>query len=227
MARETLEDVSVASQETSPLPPPLKGSPPPSVPSSPSPISSPPSLFPSLASQATPPARKAKKAKEGPPPDPRHAPLVKALVETCGYPFRGGRDAAAVTALLALADQQEVTRGDLAGSEVVRRARIGWAWVGFPACRSLTELATNWGHYEREQRGQALPRASDGVSRGGEGACAACNHAGDGASVGEPAVWLCYPCLGEWTREQEEDPKLNFTMAQEWARRRRDGANDG
>jgi len=203
-----------------PLPPPLGGSPPPSVPSSPSPISSPPSLFPSLASQAAPPARKAKKAKEGPPPDPRHAPLVKALVETCGYPFRGGRDAKAVTDLLALADQQDVTRGDLAGTEVVRRARIGWAWVGFPTCRSLSELATHWGHYESEQRSQAPPRSDDGIARGRGGMCAACESEGDGASVGEPPVWLGYGCgcMGDWTRDG-----LHYTKAQEWARRRRDG----
>lgn len=116
-------------------------------------------LFSAVASAPAAPAKKAKEAKKPPQPngDPRHAPLVKALVETCGYPFRDGRDAKAVTALLALADQQEATRGDTAGVEIVRRARIGWAWTGHDSklARSITDLVNNWGHYATEYRAVA------------------------------------------------------------------------
>jgi hypothetical protein len=107
-------------------------------------------LFPEAAVASPAPAKKAKKEPTG---DPRHAPLVKALVEACGYPFRSGRDAKAVSELLALADQQPATRGETAGLEVIRRARIGWAWEGFPSCRSLTELAEHWGRYDKPQSG--------------------------------------------------------------------------
>jgi hypothetical protein len=108
--------------------------------------------------------------------DPRHAPLVKALADA-GYPFRDGRDAKAVSDLLRLADQREVTRGELAGVEVLRRARVGWGWVGYPACKSVTELRDNWGHYEREQEALgARPRdVTRGVARAED-----MNHTGPG-----------------------------------------------
>lgn len=156
--------VTAPPSSSSPFPSSFPPSP---IPSSPYPLSFPPSSPPSLvppASQEAPEqhpllptaapglARKAKEAKKPREPtgDPRHAPLVKALTDA-GYPFRGGRDAKAVSELLALADQQEVTRGEAAGVEILRRARIGWAWEGYPTCRSLTELHTNWGHYEAPQ----------------------------------------------------------------------------
>jgi len=178
----------------------------------------------SLALQAAPKPKKRKGGKAEPAGDPRHAPLVQVLVEECGYPFRDGRDAFAVSRLLALADQQEATQGEAAVPEVVRRARIGWAWVGFPACRSLSELVTNWGHYATEQRKQAPPRADDGIHPPGAEACAGCGTAGDGASVGEPHVWLGYACgcMTDWTHEG-----LHYTKAQGWAKRRRDGPHDG
>lgn len=89
----------------------------------------------------------AKKAKEAKPPDPRHAPLVKALTDA-GWPFDGGKDAACVKALLALADQQEATRGDLAGVEVLRRARIAWdQFPDFYSARTLSGLRSKWGEF--------------------------------------------------------------------------------
>lgn len=106
----------------------------------------------------------AKTARE-PTGDSRHAVLVKLLVEADAevtgkpYGFRGGRDAKAVTECLALADQDPVTAGELAGAEVLRRWRIGRRWVGFPACGSLSDLATHWNAFVR-------PQASAGVARG-------------------------------------------------------------
>lgn len=211
------EAVSCASPETSqPFPPPLKGSPPPSVPSSPSPISSPPSLFPPSAVASKAPRRKGGVFA----PDPRHAPLVKDLTDA-GYPFHGGKDAKAVSTLLALADQREASRGEAAGVEVLRRARIAWAWVGFPACKSLTELASHWGHYEHEQaRGAGPPRATDGLMPAPASECAGCGAEGETASVGEPSVLLGYwcGCMAEWARAG-----LHFTKAREWADRRKHG----
>jgi hypothetical protein len=81
------------------------------------------------------PRRAAKKqGKPEKPADPRHAALVQQLVEACrevtGRPYRfaGGQDAVAVAALLASADQDPDTRGELAPAEVVRRWKIGLAW---------------------------------------------------------------------------------------------------
>ena len=66
---------------------------------------------------ATPPKAKSTKAlKEDKPVDPRHAPLIKALAETfvaikgVPYPFGGGRDAKAVTSLLAKAEPDAIDR---------------------------------------------------------------------------------------------------------------------
>ena len=72
------------------------------------------------------------------PPDPRHRPLVDALVKACpGYQFDGGLDAKAVTTLL--------TKGDPA--EVERRWRQALAHQGFPTVRTLPELARHWNHF--------------------------------------------------------------------------------
>lgn len=79
------------------------------------------------------------------PPDPRHAPLVKALVEACpGYAF-DGRDAAAVTKLLAKAD----AGGEPANApgEVLARWRRALARSDYPKVRTLSELATHWAHF--------------------------------------------------------------------------------
>lgn len=97
------------------------------------------------------------KAKREPQGDPRHRPLTDALVaadvELRGGPYghRGGRDAKAVSDCLALADQSPETAGEKASAEVLRRWRIARRWHGFPACNSLTDLATHWNAYVREQ----------------------------------------------------------------------------
>lgn len=79
------------------------------------------------------------------PPDPRHAPLVKDLVTLApGYVFAGGRDAKAVTAMLAMGTDDEIKRRWL-------RAR---AHTGFPQVRTLYELAQHWNHFSpKETRG--------------------------------------------------------------------------
>jgi hypothetical protein len=99
----------------------------------------------------TPPATPAKKVKEAkkpePPTDPRHATLVAALTAE-GWPFDGGKDAANVKGLLALADQQEATNGELAVPEVLRRARIAWGqFPDFHSARTLTQLRMKWGEF--------------------------------------------------------------------------------
>lgn len=79
--------------------------------------------------------------------DPRHAPLVRALTDS-GWPFDGPKDAAQVKALLALADQQETTRGEGAGNEVLRRARIAWdQFPDYHSARTLTQLRSKWGEF--------------------------------------------------------------------------------
>lgn len=71
-------------------------------------------------------------------PDPRHAPLVKALVDAFpGYAFDGGRDAKAVSDLL--------ERG--APTEVEARWRRALAHSGFPKVRTLSELRQHWNHF--------------------------------------------------------------------------------
>lgn len=89
-------------------------------------------------------AREARKprARKGHPPevetDPRHAPLVAALVEACpGYAFDGGRDAAAVKKLLSLAEPEEV----------LRRWRRALTLEEYPKVRAIHELATHWNHF--------------------------------------------------------------------------------
>ena len=77
-------------------------------------------------------------------PDARHAPTIKALTDA-GATIDGGRDAANVTALLALATQQ--VGPDSASAEVVERWRRAVAHEGYPAVRTLQELRTHWGHF--------------------------------------------------------------------------------
>lgn len=160
--------------------PPLDGSPLPSVPSLPSPLSSPHPISPvpakaepeSVKPERTlltlapsepdrPEPKKPKAQKPKPPSEPRgdsrHKPLTDALVaadaEVTGKPYghRGGRDAKAVSECLALADQDGATSGDRAPAEVLRRWRIARRWRGFPACNSLSDLVANWNAYAREQ----------------------------------------------------------------------------
>lgn len=108
-------------------------------------------LFPEAATASPAPAKKAKKEPTG---DPRHAPLVKALTDA-GWPFDSGKDAANVKALLALADQQEATRGDLAGLEVLRRAGIAWSqFPGFHSARTLSGLRSKWGEFAAPDTGR-------------------------------------------------------------------------
>lgn len=76
------------------------------------------------------------------PPDPRHAPLVKALMEASpGYAFRG-RDAGAVTDLLALADAIKAPP-----REAVTRWQRALRRNDFPKVRTLSELVTHWEHF--------------------------------------------------------------------------------
>lgn len=73
-----------------------------------------------------------------PPPDPRHAPLVARLTEIftsvrgSKYPF-SGRDAKAISSLLALADPGDL---EVAWERALRH-------VGYPSVSSLSELQTN------------------------------------------------------------------------------------
>jgi hypothetical protein len=105
---------------------------------------------------APPLARPAQTAKRrvarqpGKPPDHRHAPLVKALT-SAGWPFDGGKDAAHVTALLALADQREATHGEAAPAEVMRRAKIARDQDGFNSARTLGDFRAHWGRFERPE----------------------------------------------------------------------------
>jgi len=175
----------------------------------------------------TPAAKPAKKAKEAKKPDaptdPRHADLVAKLTAE-GWPFDGGKDAANVKALLGLADQQEATRGELAGMEVLRRARIAWAqFPSFHSARTLSGLRTKWGEFatpEHEDGG----RVSDGMRPTAPDACAGCGSPGEGASVGEPEVFLGYGCgcMSAWGTAQNQG--LHFTKAAEWAAKRKRAA---
>lgn len=116
-------------------------------------------LLPAGASAPAAHAKKAKEAKKEPTGDPRHAPLVRALTDA-GWPFDGPKDAAQVKALLALADQQEATRGALAGLEVLRRAQIAWSqFPGFHSARTLSGLRSKWGEFAQPESGtaQVLP----------------------------------------------------------------------
>lgn len=114
------------------------------------------------------------KAKREPAGDPRHRPLTEALVaadvELRGAPYghRGGRDAKAVTECLSLADQSPETAGEKAPEEVLRRWRVARRWQGYPACGSLSDLATHWNTYVREQEAPGVRPVN--VRRGSVGA---------------------------------------------------------
>lgn len=74
--------------------------------------------------------------------NPRHAPMVKALVAACpGYAFQP-RDAKAVTELLALG----------ADAEILARWKRALAHKGFPTVRTLSELVTHWNHFAEPTR---------------------------------------------------------------------------
>lgn len=107
-------------------------------------------------------ARRARKAPADKPTDPRHAPLSLALV-ALGWPHHGGRTAKALAALLAHADREPGVAD--AQAEILRRAGIARAWVGFPQARELHELAEKWGHFAKSQahngRGPAPPSNFD------------------------------------------------------------------
>lgn len=80
-------------------------------------------------------ARPAKK-----PPDPRHRVVVEALVAASpGYAFTG-RDARAVTELLALADEVEIAQRWM---RALRRD-------GYPRVRTIPELVKHWNHFASE-----------------------------------------------------------------------------
>lgn len=83
-------------------------------------------------------------------PDPRHAPLVKALTDEArrhdpGWAFNGGRDAKVVTALLGKGEPPEV----------LSRWRRAWAKDAYPLVRTLSELNDKWGHFGRDSPGRA------------------------------------------------------------------------
>lgn len=163
--------------------PPLDGSPLSPAPSLPSPLSSPQPLFPAAYAPVAPevkanesksrPAlvlahaqpdsptekpRRSRRSKANPEPtgDPRHAPLVLAIVEAhreakgAPYGFQGGKDARAVSDLLMLADQDPATQGEAAPAEILRRWGIAIRWRGFPACTGLLAFRDNWNAYIRE-----------------------------------------------------------------------------
>jgi hypothetical protein len=74
-------------------------------------------------------------------PDPRHAPLVKALCDAVpAYTFDGGRDGAQVKLLLAKAEP----------AEIVTRWRRANERSGFPLVRTLSELVDKWPHFATE-----------------------------------------------------------------------------
>jgi hypothetical protein len=167
-------------------------------------------------------ARRSRPRKDGTPPDPRHAPLVKALTDA-GFPFLGGRDAKNVTALLAIADQQPDTRGELAHAEILRRARLGWAQrPGFHSAGSLSALVAKWGDLERPANGGAAPEPNGGAGRPESAECAGCGEMGAGGAVGEPKVWLCYGCgcLSAFS-EALDRQEVNYREAASWAEERR------
>jgi len=108
----------------------LENGDPPSAPAAPVPVDAPPT---------TPDIRalNGKQPKPEKPTDPRHAPLVKALVAAFpGYAFKG-RDAKAVAELLAMAEPPEVER----------RWKLALKHEGFPTVRTLAELVTHWNHF--------------------------------------------------------------------------------
>lgn len=93
-----------------------------------------------VPSRAVPKSAPAKKPRE--PADPRHAVLVKSLTQgfeaitSSKYPF-GGRDAKAVSDLLAMAEQGAI---ETAWSRALTHK-------GFPSVRTLPELVTHFAHF--------------------------------------------------------------------------------
>lgn len=225
---------------TTPHPPPLDGSPPPSIPSSPSPLSSPPSFLPPSSApeyfRLEPrPTRRAKKPKPEKPTDPRHAPLVAELVAVCQeatgrpYRFNRGHDARAVADLLASADQDATTCGEAAHAEVVRRWRIGLAWRwgnGEAPVQDLPSLNRRWQNCASTETAPPAGRGANredpnaGILQAGPSVCAGCEAEGETANVGEPETMLGYACgcLAAWT-----ETGLRFPQAQDWAERRKRG----
>lgn len=84
-------------------------------------------------------AGKPQKPKREQPTDPRHRPLVKALCDAAPGYAQGfdGRDAKAVTSLLAKGDE----------AEILRRWKFARGRDDFPRVRSLPELVTHWHHF--------------------------------------------------------------------------------
>lgn len=83
----------------------------------------------------------AEKSSSKKPSDPRHRPMVDRLVNAFRhahgeYAF-GGRDALAVTKLLALGDDDEISN----------RWNRALMRTGFPLVRTLPELVSNWNHF--------------------------------------------------------------------------------
>lgn len=185
-------------------------------------------------SSAVAPAPQRPKAAKKPkspdkPTDPRHAPLVKALVEEQGWELGGGRGAKAVTALLAAADEAPATRGEAAPAEVLRRAANALekrrvAPAAFPAVAALWELAQHWAHFATapsRATGPPVSQAHVGGHDDSRRECAGCGANGVTSGVGEPQVFLGYECgcLGAFMTDLQQG--LHFTKAQEWARKRR------
>lgn len=102
------------------------------------------------------------KVKPEKPPDPRHAPMVKALTdrfaEVTGskYPF-SPRDAKAVQQLLTLGIEPTVVS---VWDRALRHS-------GFPTVRTLSELVTHFAHFLTGPPGRSAARADDATS--GEG----------------------------------------------------------
>jgi hypothetical protein len=82
-------------------------------------------------------------SKSGRKPDPRHAPLVAALVAAGATVTR--RHVRAVSELLELATQ--ATDREHAADEVLARWRRALAHQGYPTVREVGELAKHWGHF--------------------------------------------------------------------------------
>jgi hypothetical protein len=175
-----------------------------------------------LESQNAPRQKRTPKPKPEKPTDPRHAPLTQELA-SAGWPHHGGRTARAIADLLELAGQAG-HRGDAGYHEVARRAAIARGHEGFPRVRELHELVAHWGHFAEVPRraGQGPPDGLSPPASGNE--CVACGASGEGASVGEPEVFLGYSCgcVAQFNREMNAGMK--FTEAREWAEQRRKDA---
>lgn len=173
----------------------------------------------SLFGAEAPAPKKAKAPKPEKPTDPRHRPLSDSLAKA-GWAHHGGRTAKAVSELLDLADQRPETAGARAPGEVLRRAGLALAHVGFPRVREIHELPGNWGHFEREAT--VRPDAHGGILRAGDGSCALCGEQGECSSMGEPSVLLCKaPCSGLVFAAMDSGEIRDFTQVATWVARRR------